>query len=205
MTRTISILHVVGARPQFMKLYPLYIEMKKKGINQKILHTGQHFDDKMSNIFFEEMNIPNPNYNLNIHSLPHGSMTGKMIEEIEKIILNEDFDYVIVYGDTNSTLAGAIAAKKLKIKVVHIESGVRNFDNNMPEEINRVITDRISDLLFCSTEKSLNNLKKEGYLDFDCEIINVGDLMYDCMLLFKDKINNHTDQSQHILVTCHRK
>ena len=148
----IKVLHVVGARPQFMKLLPLYLEMSNNQIDQEILHTGQHFDEIMSDVFFSQLGIPKPNYNLNINNLSHGAMTGRMIEEIEKILLNNSFDFLIIYGDTNSTLAGAIAAKKLGIKVVHIESGVRNHDNSMPEEINRILADRISDFLFCNTK-----------------------------------------------------
>ena len=198
-----KILHIVGARPQFMKLAPLYQEIKNRKIDQSILHTGQHFDYKMSSIFFNELDIPEPDYNLNINSLSHGSMTGRMIEQIENILLEIDFDYVIVYGDTNSTLAGAIAAKKLVVKVVHIEAGVRNNDVFMPEEINRVLTDRISDILLCATEKSYNNLIKEGYLNFNCEIKCVGDIMLDCIEVFKDKIKEPIN-SDYVLVTCHR-
>tara|TARA_B100001996_G_C18614483_1_gene575125 strand:- start:102 stop:1115 length:1014 start_codon:yes stop_codon:yes gene_type:complete len=186
-----------------MKLAPLYQEIKNRKIDQSILHTGQHFDYKMSSIFFNELDIPEPDYNLNINSLSHGSMTGRMIEQIENILLEIDFDYVIVYGDTNSTLAGAIAAKKLGIKVVHIEAGVRNNDDFMPEEINRVLTDRIADILLCATEKSYNNLIKEGYLNFNCEIKYVGDLMLDCTEVFKDKIKEPLN-SDYVLVTCHR-
>ena len=198
-----KILHIVGARPQFMKLAPLYQEIKNRKIDQSILHTGQHFDYKMSSIFFNELDIPEPDYNLNINSLSHGSMTGRMIEQIENILLEIDFDYVIVYGDTNSTLSGAIAAKKLGVKVVHIEAGVRNNDVFMPEEINRVLTDRISDILLCATEKSYNNLIKEGYLNFNCEIKCVGDIMLDCIEVFKDKIKEPIN-SDYVLVTCHR-
>jgi UDP-GlcNAc3NAcA epimerase len=186
-----------------MKLAPLYQEIKNRKIDQSILHTGQHFDYKMSSIFFNELDIPEPDYNLNINSLSHGSMTGRMIEQIENIFLETDFDYVIVYGDTNSTLAGAIAAKKLGIKVVHIEAGVRNNDDFMPEEINRVLTDRIADILLCATEKSYNNLIKEGYLNFNCQIKYVGDLMLDCTKVFKDKIKEPLN-SDFVLVTCHR-
>ena len=118
-----KILHIVGARPQFMKLSPLFHELKNRNIYQKILHTGQHFDEKMSSVFFDELKIPKPDFNLNINSLSHGAMTGRMIEEIEKILLRSEFNYVIVYGDTNSTVAGAVAAKKIGINVVHIESG----------------------------------------------------------------------------------
>jgi UDP-GlcNAc3NAcA epimerase len=198
-----KILHIVGARPQFMKLASLFNEFETRNIYQKILHTGQHFDDKMSKIFFDEFELPEPDFNLNINSLTHGAMTGRMIEEIEKILLVSDFNYVITYGDTNSTLAGALAAKKIGIKVVHIESGVRNNDNHMPEEINRVLTDRISDLLFCATDASYKNLLNEGYSKFDCLIKNVGDLMLDCSQIFENKIKNYSD-SNYILVTCHR-
>ncbi len=198
-----KILHIVGARPQFMKLSPLFHELKNRNIYQKILHTGQHFDEKMSSVFFDELKIPKPDFNLNINSLSHGAMTGRMIEEIEKILLRSEFNYVIVYGDTNSTVAGAVAAKKIGINVVHIESGVRNNDKLMPEEINRVITDRISDLLFCATNLSYNNLVNEGYLDYDCLVENVGDLMLDCSLIHKEKIKA-TQKSNFILVTCHR-
>ena len=198
-----KILHIVGARPQFMKLAPLFQEIKNRRIDQSILHTGQHFDHQMSSVFFNELNIPEPDYNLNINSLSHGSMTGRMIEQIENILLKTDFDYIIVYGDTNSTVAGAIAAKKLGIKVVHIEAGVRNNDDFMPEEINRVLTDRIADILLCATEKSYNNLIKEGYLNFNCKIQNVGDLMLDCVEVFKDNIKEPPN-SDYVLVTCHR-
>ena len=193
----IKVLHIVGARPQFIKLYPLHLEMKERGFEQKILHTGQHFDKNMSDIFFNEMGIPQPDFNLNIHSLSHGAMTGRMIEGIENILLNEDFNYVIVYGDTNSTAAGAIAAKKLKIKVVHVEAGLRNFDNEMPEELNRLITDKISDLLFCPTEHCVNNLLSEG-----SNAYNTGDLMYDSIKIFRDKLKPPT--RPYILFTCHR-
>lgn len=198
----IKVLHIVGARPQFMKLSPLYLEMLNNNFIQKILHTGQHFDENMSGIFFKDLNIPSPDFNLKINSLSHGAMTGRMIEGIENILLDEYFDYVIVYGDTNSTLAGAIAAKKLNIKIIHIESGVRNFDMDMPEEINRVLTDKISNLLFCTTEASLNNLLKEGAYRKDC--FNVGDLMYDSSLLFSNKTLSPTPPEEYVLFTCHR-
>jgi len=194
----IKVLHIVGARPQFIKLYPLHLEMNERGFKQKIVHTGQHFDRNMSDVFFSEMGIPQPDFNLGIHSLPHGAMTGRMIEGIEKILLNEDFDYVIVYGDTNSTAAGTIAAKKLKIKVVHVEAGLRNFDNEMPEELNRLITDKISDLLLCPTEHCVNNLAIEGLYNAH----NTGDLMYDSIKLFRDTLKPPT--TPYILFTCHR-
>ena len=194
----IRVLHIVGARPQFIKLYPLYTEMKSRGFFQKILHTGQHFDNNMSKVFFKEMPMHNPDFNLGIHSLSHGAMTGRMIEGIEQVLNTENFDYVIVYGDTNSTCAGALAAKKLKIKVVHVESGLRNFDKDMPEEINRIVTDSISDILLCPTYHCVDNLIKEGRPDAH----NTGDLMYDCMkMLNKSTYKKSLNQ---ILFTCHR-
>ncbi len=198
----IKVIHIVGARPQFMKLSPLFSYMKKNNFSQKIIHTGQHFDSSMSEIFFDQLSIPKPDYNLNINNLPHGAMTGRMIEEIEKILSKVSFDFVIVYGDTNSTIAGALAAKKIGIKVIHIESGCRNDDIKMPEEINRIITDRISDILFCNTEFSMNNLYKENFQSFDCIIQNSGDLMLDCLNIYKNQIK--PKKNEHILVTIHR-
>jgi len=198
-----KVLHIVGARPQFMKLLPLYIEMKNKNFNQEILHTGQHFDKTMSDVFFEQLNIPNPDYQLDINNLSHGAMTGRMIEDIEKVLLKNKFDFVILYGDTNSTLAGAIAAKKLGLKVVHIESGVRNHDNSMPEEINRILTDRISDLLFCNSTHTLNNLLNEGHKNFDAKLEISGDLMFDCLKIFESKFIK-PEIKNYILITCHR-
>ena len=198
-----KVLHIVGARPQFMKLLPLYIEMKNNNFNQEILHTGQHFDKTMSDVFFDQLKIPTPDYHLNINNLSHGAMTGRMIEDIEMVLLKEKHDFIIIYGDTNSTLAGAIAAKKLGIKVVHIESGVRNHDNSMPEEINRILSDRISDLLFCNTSHTFNNLVNEGQKNFDSKIEVSGDLMFDCLKIFESKFIE-TDIKNYILITCHR-
>lgn len=199
----IKVIHIVGARPQFMKLMPLYHEMKKNNFYQEILHTGQHFDDNMSKIFFDELTIPKPCYNLNINSLSHGAMTGRMIEQIEKILINNTYDYVIVYGDTNSTLAGAIASKKCNFKLIHIEAGVRNHDSSMPEEINRVITDRISDLLFCPTKRAFDNLDQEGFKNLDISFFNSGDLMFETLKL---SLNNNINvkSEEYILFTLHR-
>ena len=156
-----KIVTIVGARPQFVKAAALSREFKKHtNIEEVILHTGQHFDKNMSDVFFEEMQIPHPKYNLNINSLSHGAMTGRMLEEIENILILEKPDYLLVYGDTNSTLAGGLAAKKLHIKVVHIEAGLRSFNMAMPEEVNRILTDRISDILFCPTSTAIDNLGK---------------------------------------------
>lgn len=197
----IRIIHVVGARPQFIKLSPLYNRMKKNNFSQEILHTGQHYDRQMSDVFFESLNIPKPDYNLSINNLSHGAMTGRMIEQIENIFTSKTYDYVILYGDTNSTLAGAISAKKLGLRIIHVESGVRNNDMSMPEEINRIITDRVSNLLFCSTNLNYENLKQEGYSSFDCNFYNVGDLMQE---LFYKNFNIKESVKNQILFTCHR-
>ena len=139
-----KVLTIVGARPQFIKSAAVSRELKKhKGITEIVLHTGQHYDNNMSEVFFSEMNIAEPAYNLNVKSALQGEMTGKMIEGIEKAILEEKPDSVLVYGDTNSTLAGAIAASKLFVKLIHVEAGLRSFNMHMPEEINRVLTDRV--------------------------------------------------------------
>ena len=198
----ISVIHIVGARPQFVKLAPLYHQMNNAGFSQEILHTGQHYDSNMSDNFFTTLDIPSPNFNLAVNNLSHGAMTGRMIEKIEQILQNKSYNYIILYGDTNSTLAGAIAGKKLKFKIIHIESGVRNNDNFMPEEINRVLTDRISDLLFCSSYLSYNNLINEGLKFNNNNCYNVGDLMFESFV--NNYKNNCNDISNNILFTCHR-
>ncbi len=159
-----KIVTIIGARPQFVKAAVLSrVFAQHNQIEEVIIHTGQHYDANMSAIFFEEMQIPTPKYNLNIHERSHGAMTGHMFEEIEKVLLKEQPDGVVVYGDTNSTLAGALAAKKMHVKVIHIEAGLRSFNMKMPEEVNRVLTDRISDLLLCPTDTAMKNLVQEGY------------------------------------------
>lgn len=180
-----KILTVIGARPQFIKAAAVSRAIRKSGgLHEVIVHTGQHFDNNMSSVFFQEMDIPEPDYHLEINSLSHGAMTGRMIERTEEVLLTEKPELVLVYGDTNSTLAGALAAKKLHVQVAHVEAGLRSFNMEMPEEINRILTDRISDILFCPTENAVNNLHREGYKSFPCRIIQVGDVMYDAALFY---------------------
>jgi UDP-GlcNAc3NAcA epimerase len=188
-----KIVTIVGARPQFIKAAMVSHHLQKAGIEEVIIHTGQHFDDNMSHIFFSEMMIPKPKYNLQISNLSHGAMTGRMLEGIETILIEESPSFVMVFGDTNSTLAGALAAKKLNIKVIHVEAGLRSYNMKMPEEINRIITDRISSLLFCPTDVALHNLKLEGFDNFDATIVKCGDVMQDAAL-FYSKISKKKSQ-----------
>ena len=207
-----KIITIVGARPQFIKAATLSREFKKYAqIEEIIVHTGQHFDDNMSDIFFREMEIPAPKYNLAVNSLSHGAMTGIMLKEIEEILLKEKPDCVLVYGDTNTTLAGALAASKLHIKLAHVEAGLRSFNMKMPEEINRILTDRVSDLLFCPTQQSISNLKKEGFDSFKSNYYLVGDVMQDAAIYYAKKANEKSNiikelklDSGFILCTFHR-
>jgi len=183
-----KIITVVGARPQFIKVAAVSRAFKNyPDIEEIIVHTGQHFDHNMSNVFFEEMEIPLPHYNLHIQGLSHSAMTGQMMEKIEEILMKEKPEYVMVYGDTNSTLAGALAAKKLNIKVIHIEAGLRSYNLQMPEEINRILTDRISDILFAPTTHAIDILNKEGFEHFDCKIFHSGDVMEDSAIYYSKK------------------
>lgn len=207
----IKILTIVGARPQFVKAAALSREIANHAeIEEIIVHTGQHFDTKMSEIFFDEMQIPKPKYNLEIHSLSHGAMTGRMLESIESIILRESPRLVLVYGDTNSTLAGALAAKKIHVKVGHVEAGLRSFNTEMPEEINRVLTDRISDFLFCPTDRAIENLKNEGFGSMNCKIIKTGDVMQDAAYFYarqsqgKSTILKDLRLEEFVICTMHR-
>jgi UDP-N-acetylglucosamine 2-epimerase (non-hydrolysing) len=172
-----KIVSIVGARPQFIKCAPVSRELRR--VHEEILvHTGQHYDHGMSEVFFEELAIPKPDYNLGIGSGTHGRQTGAMLGAIEDVLQKEEPDVVLVYGDTNSTLAGALAAAKLHVPVAHIEAGLRSFDRRMPEEVNRVLTDHASDLLFCPTETAARNLAVEGVTE---GVFLVGDVMCDAM------------------------
>ncbi len=201
-----KIVSIIGARPQFIKHEPLkhFIEKSFKEIT---IHTGQHYDKNMSDVFFNEMDIKKPEYNINVGSGSHSTQTNKMMIGIEEILLKEEPDMVIVYGDTNSTLAGAITAKKLKMRLSHIEAGMRSFNMRMPEEINRIITDRLSDINFVPSKLALDNLKNEGMNGILC-----GDIMYDAFKYYSEKAEgNNLDNimkgiknNEYILMTLHR-
>jgi len=180
-----KIVTIIGARPQFIKAAMVSKEIAKHDkMNEIIIHTGQHFDKNMSQIFFKDMGISEPDYNLGINRLSHGAMTGRMLEELEKIYIEEKPNQVIVFGDTNSTIAGALAASKLHIPVAHVEAGLRSFNKEMPEEVNRVLVDHISNILFAPTKAAVTNLNNEG-IDKN-KIYRVGDIMYDAALYFTD-------------------
>lgn len=183
-----KVVTIVGARPQFVKAAAVSREIAKTSdIVEVIVHTGQHFDAHMSDVFFQEMEIPRPDYFLDINSLQHGAMTGRMLEKIEEALQVERPDKVLVYGDTNSTLAGALAARKLQIGIVHVEAGLRSFNMNMPEEINRILTDRISDVLCCPTDNAVGNLLREGFSQFPSTVLKTGDVMQDAALYYGEQ------------------
>ena len=208
-----KILTVVGARPQFVKAAVLSRKISNtSGINEVLVHTGQHFDANMSDVFFQEMQIPTPQYNLNINGGTHGAMTGEMLSNVEEVLLKEKPDVLLVYGDTNSTLAGALSASKIHIPVAHVEAGLRSFNMDMPEEINRILTDRVSNYLFCPTQTAVDNLKNEAFPFKNQKVDLVGDIMYEAALFYdklsEDKATVMEEQSLHAdnyaLVTVHR-
>lgn len=198
---------IIGARPQFIKAAVVSRAFRKcrPDVQEVIIHTGQHFDANMSDVFFEELDIPKPDYNLGIGGGTHGQNTGRMLEAIEAILLDEKPDWVLVYGDTDSTLAGALAAAKLHIPVAHVEAGLRSFNRHMPEELNRILTDHVSNLLFSPTNTATANLSNEG-IKGD-KVQQVGDVMYDAAMYYRDKAQRPIDlnlSEQFILCTIHR-
>lgn len=204
---------VIGARPQFIKAAVVsrsfFINKKRGEGKEVILHTGQHYDDNMSSVFFDELQIPTPDYHLGIGGGTHGQNTGRMIEAIEAVLLKETPDMLLVYGDTDSTLAGALAASKMHIPVTHVEAGLRSFNRKMPEETNRVLTDHVSDILFAPTDTAVQNLKAEGIGE---GVHLIGDVMYDAMLFYSalSKMKSsilrdlNLDGKKYVLATFHR-
>lgn len=198
-----KIIAIIGARPQFIKHAP--IELAARGVFEMVtIHTGQHYDYKMSQVFFDELNISKPSYNLQVGSGTHGVQTGKMLIELEPIMLKENPDYVLVYGDTNSTLAGSLVASKLNIPIIHIEAGLRSFNKEMPEEINRILTDHVSSLLFVPTVTGINNLANEG---ISKNVHLIGDVMYDMIKICESRkiLDDNSDVlGKYYFATIHR-
>ncbi|TYS63777.1 UDP-N-acetylglucosamine 2-epimerase (non-hydrolyzing) [Bacillus infantis] len=203
-----KVLTILGARPQFIKAAPVSRALSRH-MDEIIVHTGQHYDANMSDIFFEELHIPKPHYQLGVGSGNHGKQTGEMLAKIEEIVLKETPDYLMVYGDTNSTLAGALVAAKLHVPVIHIEAGLRSFNKKMPEEVNRIMTDHVSEFLFCPTDTAVENLKNENITH---NVFNIGDVMYDAVLYNRELAaekssilseNSLTEKGYH-LITIHR-
>lgn len=207
----IQVATIVGARPQFVKAAVVSRAMQKReGVEEILIHTGQHYDQNMSDVFFDELKIPKPDYNLNINEKTHGAQTGKMLEAIETVLLKHSPDWVLVYGDTNSTLAGALAASKLHIPIAHVEAGLRSFNRRMPEEINRVVTDHVSDALFTPSSDADKNLAQEGIASE--KIFRFGDVMMDANRFYSSLVGDETgllqtvgvESGQFILGTIHR-
>ena len=220
-----KIVTIIGARPQFIKAAPVSRAIAEHNrLTEVIIHTGQHFDADMSDVFFKELDIPKPDYNLGVNSTSHGAMTGRMLEKIEEILIKEKPDWVLVYGDTNSTLAGALAAVKLHIPIGHVEAGLRSFNREMPEEHNRVLTDHCADILFCPTQNAVENLQAEGIISRAHQLNSssaqepprtvalVGDTMYDAVLQFSEIARRQSTiledlgirSKEYLLATVHR-
>lgn len=197
---------IIGARPQFIKAAPVSEKISStESLSELIIHTGQHYEKNMSSIFFDGMNIPEPEYNLNINQMNYGSMISKMVDMLYSIISENQIDGVLVYGDTNSTLAGSLSANKLNLPIFHVEAGLRSNNQQMYEENNRIITDHLSSLLFCPTENSVQNLINEK---ISKGIVYVGDVMYDAFLKFNKKLKSQADyqeSGEYILATIHRR
>jgi UDP-GlcNAc3NAcA epimerase len=205
----VKVLTVIGARPQFIKAAPVSRALGMAGLGEVIVHTGQHFDAGMSDVFFAELGIPAPRHHLGIGGLSHGAMTGRMLEALERVIGDERPEAVLVYGDTNSTLAGALAAAKMHIPVAHVEAGLRSFNLRMPEEVNRRLTDHVSALLLVPNDTAVENLRREGIQD---GVHKVGDVMYDASLHFLDAATRGSrvlerlglSPGKYVLATIHR-
>lgn len=202
-----KIITVIGARPQFIKAAPVSRALISEGIEEVLVHSGQHYDANMSDIFWEELELPVVKYHLKVGSGSHAEQTGQIMVTFEEILQTKEshVDAVLVYGDTNTTLAVALVASKLNIPIIHVEAGLRSFNRSMPEEINRILTDNISDYLFCSSDFSVNQLRKEGITG---KVYNVGDVMYDAFLLFSEmaqnRVTDNLPNEQFTLFTLHR-
>lgn len=201
-----KVVSVVGARPQFVKLSPVDSALRASGFDHFIVHTGQHYDQNMSDSFFERLAIPAPNVNLNVGSASHGAQTGRMLEALEQVFIDQRPDWVVVYGDTNSTLAAALAATKLHLRVAHVEAGLRSFNREMPEEHNRVLTDHSADLLLAPSATAMVNLEREGLLD---RSTLVGDVMVDIFQTIRSQVEVDPPQlgslpDKFFLATLHR-
>ena len=201
-----KLLTILGARPQFIKSAPLSHHLIKEGVEEVILHTGQHYDFEMDGVFFSTLKLPTPRYRLTHGGKSPTQMLSHMLQDIESILLEEKPDFTLVYGDTTSTLAGALASSKLGIPIAHIEAGLRSFDMQMQEEINRILTDRISKVLFCPTQRAVENLTREGFSHFPCVIKNIGDIMLEASRLFSPLATapKLPLQSRFVLSTIHR-
>ena len=205
MNQPIKILTVLGARPQFIKAATVSRAIKDdKQVVEKIFHSGQHYDFNMSDIFFHQMDIPKPDYKHSVNGRTHAKMTAEIMIALENIVTEEKFDFIMVYGDTNTTLAGAMVAAKQHIPLIHVESGLRSFNKKMPEEVNRVLTDHVADILFVPTEEAERNLKSEGITH---GVHLVGDVMYDATLFYKSAMKkpaNLESKGEFYLCTIHR-